>query len=537
MRAVDIGIGHDHDLVIARLGDVPLLREAAADRRDERADLGVREHAVHARLLDVEHLATQRQDGLRAAVASRLGGTTGGVALDEVDLALGGIAARAVAQLARQGEPVHDAALLARVVARGAGRLAGAVREERLLDDRLRDGGVLLEERHQLLADDARDDTVHLAVAELRLRLALELRLWHLDAHDDRQAFAHVVAGELLLLLDELVVDAVLVDRRRERAAEAREMGAAFDRVDVVAVGLLDRRIGVDVLHRDLGHDRVRAVKALARLLPLEVDHRRDGRLVRVEVADERVDAALVVERLLVVLLALVVLEVDAHALVQEREFAQAVAEDLPLERMAAEDRVVREERHLRARLVAALAHNLERLRDVAAGELNVVDLAAALDLHLHPVRERVHAAHADAVQTARDLVVGAVELAARVQDREHDLDGGAMLRGMHVDGDAAAVVRHAEGAVRVDLHVHERAVPRKRLVDRVVDHLVHQVVVATLPSVADVHGGTLAHGLHALQNLDVGGVVASRLRSLGRGLGGGVLVRDRLFFGHCSSL
>ena len=34
VRAVDIGIGHDHDLVVARLRDVPLLAEAAPDRRD-----------------------------------------------------------------------------------------------------------------------------------------------------------------------------------------------------------------------------------------------------------------------------------------------------------------------------------------------------------------------------------------------------------------------------------------------------------------------------------------------------------------------
>ena len=192
---------------------------------------------------------------------------------------------------------------------------------------------------------------------------------------------------------------------------------------------------------------------------------------------------------------------------------------------MAAEDRVVGEERHLRARLVAALADDLQRLRHVSARELDVVDLAVALHLHLHPVGERVHARDAHAVQAARHLVVRAVELAARVQDREHHLDRGTVLRGMHVHRDAAPVVRHGERAVRVDLHVHERAVARERLVDGVVHHLVHQVVVPALPRVADVHGGALAHGLHALQDLDVGGVV------VGRCLG-----CVRLLFGHLVS-
>ena len=124
-------------------------------------------------------------------------------------------------------------------------------------------------------------------------------------------------------------------------------------------------------------------------------------------------------------------------------------------------------------------------------------------------------------------LVVRAVELAARVEDREHHLDRGTVLRGMHVHGDAASVVRHGERAVRIDLHVDERAVPRERLVDRVVHHLVHEMVVPAFARIADVHGRALAHGLHALQHLDVGGIVLARL--LRRG--GRFFDRLRLFF------
>ena len=237
-----------------------------------------------------------------------------------------------------------------------AGSRSDAGGKQRLFDDRLGDGGVLLEERHELVAHDGADDALHLAVAELRLGLALELRLRHLHAHDDRETFAHVVAGEVVLLLDELVVGAVLVDGARESRAEAGEVRAALDGVDVVAVGLLDGRIRIGVLQRDLGCDRHAGG---VRLLALEVDDRRKRLLVHVEVRDELVDAALVVERLLVVRVALVVLEVDLHALVEERQLAETRAEDLPLERAAGKDRVVGEERHPRARLLAALAHHL----------------------------------------------------------------------------------------------------------------------------------------------------------------------------------
>ena len=507
MRTVDIGIGHDHDLVVARLRDIPLLAEAAADRGNEGPDLVVREHAVDPRLLDVQHLAAQGQDRLRRAVAAGLRRAACGIALDEKELGLRRVALGAVAELAGKRETVHHA-LAPRRLARGPRGLSGASGEEGLLDHRLRDGGVLLEEGHQPVGDDGADDSVDFAVAELRLGLALELRLRDLDADDDREALAHVVARKRieLLLLEELVVEPVLLDRRCERAAEARKMRAALDRVDVVAVRLLERGVAVGVLERDLGlHHACRAL-----LRALEVDDGGDRLLVLVQVLDELVYAAVVVEGLLVVGIALVVAEVYRHPLVEEGELAETRAEDLPLERVAREDRVVGEERDFRARLAAALADDLERLRDVAARKLDVVHLAVALHLDLHPVGKSVHAAHADAVETAGDLVVGAVELAAGVENREHDLDRGLVLRRMHVDGNAAAVVLDGERAVWVDDYVDHRTVARERLVDRIVYYFVYQVVVAAFARVADVHRRTFADGLHALQNLYVFGVVVA---------------------------
>ena len=58
--------------------------------------------------LGVQHLAAQRQDRLRAPIAPLLGGAAGAVALDEEQLALAGIGARAVGELARQVQAVAD---------------------------------------------------------------------------------------------------------------------------------------------------------------------------------------------------------------------------------------------------------------------------------------------------------------------------------------------------------------------------------------------------------------------------------------------
>src|SRR6266404_593091 len=99
--AVDVGVRHDDDLVVAQLLDVELLvADAGAERGDQRADLLAAQHLVEAGALDVEDLAAQRQHGLEFAVATLLGGAAGGVALDDEQLGFGWIALLAVGQLA-----------------------------------------------------------------------------------------------------------------------------------------------------------------------------------------------------------------------------------------------------------------------------------------------------------------------------------------------------------------------------------------------------------------------------------------------------
>ena len=86
MAAVDVGVAHQDDLVVADLGDVELLADAGADGRDERLDLVVLQHLVDAGPLDVEDLAPDGQDRLGARVAGLLGRAAGRVALDDEQL-------------------------------------------------------------------------------------------------------------------------------------------------------------------------------------------------------------------------------------------------------------------------------------------------------------------------------------------------------------------------------------------------------------------------------------------------------------------
>jgi hypothetical protein len=133
-----------------------------------------------------------------------------------------------------------------------------------------------------------------------------------------------------------------------------------------------------------------------------------------------------------------------------------------------------------------------------------------AADLGDQRFGEGVHHGDADAVQAPRHLVRVAVELAPGVQDRQDHLGGGLPLLRHEVHRDPASVVFHRDRVVGVDGDDDGVAIPRHRLVDRVVDHLVDQVVESVGVRAPDVHRRALADRLQALQNLNIiAGVVA----------------------------
>ena len=147
-------------------------------------------------------------------------------------------------------------------------------------------------------------------------------------------------------------------------------------------------------------------------------------------------------------------------------------------------------------------------------------DEAVAGGFDAHPRGQRVHDADPHAVQTARDLVAAAAELAAGVEDRVDDLEGvlaGRMLADRH----AAAVVLDGHHAVGLDRDLDRLGLAGHRLVDRVVDDFPDEVVQAAGVGRADVHARALANGLETLEDLDAGGVVVRRVaRTLAAAVG-----------------
>ena len=288
-------------------------------------------------------------------------------------------------------------------------------------------------------------------------------------------------------------------------------MRSAIDGVDVV--GEAEDRLGVCVvvLQRNL-HDDVA-------LLGLHVD----GLLVQhllalVEQLDELGDAAGVLVDLrlglaLGVGLALIG-ERDLDALVQERELAKTVGEGVEVVLGDREDALVGKEVDLGAAALGR-AHLAEFRDGVALGVVHLPGKAVAPDLDLERFTQRVDAGDTDAVQAARDLVVGGVELTASMQHREHHLHRGHGLaggQGLVVDRNAATVVDDRNGVVDMDGDIDARGIAGQRLVDRVVDDLIDQVMQTHFAGRADVHGGAQADRSEAFEDRDIFRGVASGL-------------------------
>ena len=128
-------------------------------------------------------------------------------------------------------------------------------------------------------------------------------------------------------------------------------------------------------------------------------------------------------------------------------------------------------------------------------------------------------------MEAARDLVGVVVELPARVEVRQDDLERLALVDRVRArPGCRARCPRRSRCRRRGRSTRHVVAVARLRLVDRVVDELRDHVVEARdVVGVPDVHPGPLAHGLEPLQELDrLGAVARSRAVACRRRSGAG---------------
>ena len=87
-----------------------------------------------------------------------------------------------------------------------------------------------------------------------------------------------------------------------------------------------------------------------------------------------------------------------------------------------------------------------------------------------------------------------------------------------------------------MDGYVDVRCIAGERFIDRVIHHLVHQVMQALIAGRSDVHRGPQANGFQTFKNLNVvAGISAFREQSHPNGCGGKSGGNGKFFGGHAT--
>ena len=329
VRAVDVSIGHDDDVVVTQLFDIEFFAaDTAAQCGDQCAHLGGGEHLVEARFLYVEDLTLERQDRLGTTVTALFGRAAGGVTLHNVEFGERRVFLLAVGEFAGQTGDIQRP-FAACHFARLASRFTGTGSVDHLADNSLGLTRLFQQVITKVLVHFLLDRSFHLGRNQLVLGLRGEFGVRHFNRNNRGQTFTGIVTGgvDLKLFQQTFLLD-VAVQTAGEGTAETGKVGAAIALGNVVGEAEDAFVEAVVPLHR---HFYTNAIFTLQ----VEVEHRVDAGLVLVQVFNKGAQTTFVAEQL--VLAGTLVAQVDAHTGVEERQFTQALGQDVPTEGDAAE--------------------------------------------------------------------------------------------------------------------------------------------------------------------------------------------------------
>ena len=425
MGAVDVCVGHDDQFVVAQFCCVKgtLVSDVVANTGAEGANHGLNFlileylcHVVHLPL-NVQNLSSQRQDGLDAPVASGLGGTACGVALNQVNFAFLGFSGLAVGKFTGQTAAFQDP-FSPSEVARLAGRFSRFGGQHGLVHNEFSNGRIFFKEFVQFLVDHGLDNAGDFAADEFVLCLRRERRVWMLDADDGSQPFSDVITGQTVVF-EQLFLLGVAIDAARQRRAKAGHVGSTVLVSNDVRVAVDAFAEGIGPLERQLNRHR-----SFLNLLLTgdENGFGMQGFAACVDLLDKFGNASGIVMFHRVGFFAALVGDDNSQTGVQERCLFQTAVDLIEVKlNDVGEDRCIRLEGDRGPRVVAR-PNGFEVGDSDARFKSLLVDGPVAMDHDVHPFGYGVHRRHADPVQTAAHLVGAVVKFPAGVELGHDDL-------------------------------------------------------------------------------------------------------------------
>ncbi len=495
MGTVHVRIGHNDHFMVAQLLDVELVTDTGTQGHDQGVQLIVAIDFIGPGLLHVQHLTPHGQNRLEPGISALDGRACSGVTLDDVDFTEAGVPLVAVLQLVR-----HLTGFQTGLTADGFSGLSGGftspVGHHGLFQDGLGSGRMLLEIGGQLIRHHLIYQSADIGIAELGLGLALELGIGELDGDDGGDALPAVLAGNLVIALDDAILNAVIIQHTGKGRLEARFVHTAFGGINLVGEAEDEFVVAVVILNRHLGRGIVLPAAHIDDILM-------EGRLIPVAPGGKLPDTALVAHRIRDRLLAPGIGDGNVQSGGQECLFPHAGMKNLII--------IFQRIEHLGIRLegdfgtgAVGFAHDGHFLSDVAPGKPHLIDVAVFMNPNLQPLGQSVDDRRAHAVEAAGYLITAAAELTTGMEDGENDFQSGLAGLGLDIHGDTTAVISDGDGIAGVNGDGDILAIAGQSLIDGVIHDFIDQMVQARRGRGADIHTGPFPDGFQTLQNLNL---------------------------------
>ena len=201
VAAIDVGVAHDHDLVVPELFNIEytgtiFFFDTDAKSRKHVLDFFIVVDTMLHRFFYVEDFSTQWKYRLEITITTLLGRTTGTISLHQVYLTLLRITRRAVRQFTRQSSSCQYVFTLYQF-ARLACSITCTCSDDYFFNDLLCIGWVLFEISSKRITYTLGHDTYYFRVTKFAFGLAFKLRLWHFNGDHGCQSFTVIFTGEL----------------------------------------------------------------------------------------------------------------------------------------------------------------------------------------------------------------------------------------------------------------------------------------------------------------------------------------------------
>src|SRR5580765_7975855 len=179
-------------------------------------------------------------------------------------------------------------------------------------------------------------------------------------------------------------------------------------------------------------------------------------RFSAVEMFDKRNNAPLIEQ--LVFFLASLILDGDCRPSIQGRQLAQSLGENVEAELGSFKDRSVGLKGDPGPALLGYADFFQTALRLAPLVAL-LIDFAVPLDFYFQGFRQSINDRNSHAMKATGNLVRSFIELAARVELREHDFGGGDFLRLVNIHRNTTAIVDYGNAVIDVNRYINLVAV------------------------------------------------------------------------------